>query len=190
MVRAMFAALRPLLFRLDPERAHALTIAALAAGPVPRGVPDDPVLATTLAGLALPNPLGLAAGFDKDARVPGAMLRLGFGFVEVGTVTPRPQAGNPRPRIFRFVAEQAVINRLGFNNGGVAAAVARLRARRPAGIVGVNIGANKDCDRPRRRLCVRRARGGRHRRLSDRQRLVAEHAGAARAAGPRRAAPR
>ncbi len=140
----MFATLRPLLFRLDPERAHALTIAALATGLGPRGHGDDPILATRLAGLDLPNPLGLAAGFDKDARVPGAMLRLGFGFVEVGTVTPRPQAGNPRPRVFRLVASGAVINRLGFNNGGVAAALARLRARRPAGVVGVNIGANKD----------------------------------------------
>lgn len=140
----MFAALRPVLFRLDPERAHDLTLAALATGLGPRGRPDDPILATTVAGLALPNPLGLAAGFDKDARVPAAMLRMGFGFVEIGTVTPRPQVGNPRPRVFRLVAERAVINRLGFNNGGVAAAVARLAARRPAGIVGVNIGANKD----------------------------------------------
>ncbi len=140
----MFAALRPLLFRLDPERAHALTIAALATGLGPAAPPDDPLLATTLAGLALPNPIGLAAGFDKDARVPGPMLRLGFGFVEIGTVTPRPQTGNARPRVFRLVAEAAVINRLGFNNGGVAAAVARLGARRPTGIVGVNIGANKD----------------------------------------------
>lgn len=140
----MFAALRPVLFRLDPERAHDLTLAALATGLGPRGRPDDPILATTVAGLALPNPLGLAAGFDKDARVPAAMLRMGFGFVEIGTVTPRPQVGNPRPRVFRLVAERAVINRLGFNNGGVAAAVARLAARRPTGIVGVNIGANKD----------------------------------------------
>ena len=141
----MFAALRPVLFRLDPERAHDLTLAALATGLGPRGRPDDPILATTVAGLALPNPLGLAAGFDKDARVPAAMLRMGFGFVEIGTVTPRPQVGNPRPRVFRLVAERAVINRLGFNNGGIAAAVARLAARRPAaGIVGVNIGANKD----------------------------------------------
>ncbi len=140
----MFAALRPVLFRLDPERAHNLTLAALATGLGPRGCPDDPILATTVARLALPNPLGLAAGFDKDARVPAAMLRIGFGFVEIGTVTPRPQVGNPRPRVFRLVAERAVINRLGFNNGGVAAAVARLAARRPAGIVGVNIGANKD----------------------------------------------
>ena len=140
----MFALARPLLFRLDPERAHTLTIAALATGLGPRGTPDDPILSTSLAGLALPNPLGLAAGFDKDARVPAAMLAMGFGFVEVGTLTPRPQAGNPRPRVFRLVAERAVINRLGFNNGGIAAALARLRARRPAGVVGVNLGANKD----------------------------------------------
>ncbi len=141
---SMFAALRPLLFRLDPERAHDLTLAALATGLGPRGGADDPMLATTIAGLALPNPIGLAAGFDKDARVPTAILKMGFGFVEIGTVTPRPQVGNPRPRVFRLVAERAVINRLGFNNGGVAAAVARLRANRPAGVVGVNIGANKD----------------------------------------------
>ena len=157
----MFAALRPVLFRLDPERAHDLTLTALATGLGPRGRPDDPILATTVAGLALPNPLGLAAGFDKDARVPAAMLRMGFGFVEIGTVTPRPQVGNPRPRVFRLVAERAVINRLGFNNGGVAAAVARLAARRPAGIVGVNIGANKDSvDRVADyAFCARAARG-------------------------------
>ncbi len=140
----MFALARPLLFRVDPERAHEWTIKALATGLGPRGAPDDPILATTVAGIGLPNPIGLAAGFDKDARVPAAMLRLGFGFVEIGTVTPKPQPGNPRPRIFRLVADRAVINRLGFNNGGVAAALARLRAARPAGVVGVNIGANKD----------------------------------------------
>lgn len=145
----MFTAIRPLLFRLDPERAHALTLAALAGsiklgGLGLRSGPDDPILATTIAGLTLPNPLGLAAGFDKNARVPAAMLRMGFGFVEIGTVTPRPQAGNARPRVFRLVADKAVINRLGFNNGGVSAAMARLRANRPVGIVGVNIGANKD----------------------------------------------
>ncbi|MGI4876504.1 MAG: quinone-dependent dihydroorotate dehydrogenase [Janthinobacterium lividum] len=140
----MFATLRPLLFRLDPERAHGLTLAALAAGLGPRGDADDPILATTLAGLALGNPVGLAAGFDKNAAVPDAMLRLGFGFVEVGTVTPRPQAGNPRPRIFRLAADEAVINRLGFNNAGLDPAVARLSARPRRGIVGVNLGANKD----------------------------------------------
>jgi len=140
----MFATLRPLLFRLDPERAHALTLAALRTGLTPHAPADDPILATTLAGLGLPNPIGLAAGFDKNAEVPGAMLRLGFGFVETGTVTPLPQAGNPRPRVFRLADDDAVINRLGFNNAGLAAHVARLQRRQPRGIVGVNIGANKD----------------------------------------------
>lgn len=141
----MFHALRPLLFALDPERAHGLTLAALRTGLVPAAAPDDPILRTTLAGLDLPNPVGLAAGFDKDAAVPDAMLRLGFGMVEIGTVTPRAQAGNPRPRIFRFPEQAAVINRLGFNNAGLEAALVRLQARRRRpGIVGVNLGANKD----------------------------------------------
>ncbi len=140
----MFATLRPLLFQLDPERAHALTLAALRTGLGPRAPADDPILATTLAGLALPNPIGLAAGFDKNAEVPDAMLRLGFGFVETGTVTPLPQGGNPQPRVFRLAADDAVVNRLGFNNAGLTAHVERLRRRQPRGIVGVNIGANKD----------------------------------------------
>ncbi|MFN8719571.1 MAG: quinone-dependent dihydroorotate dehydrogenase [Rhodospirillales bacterium] len=141
----LFAAARPLLLRLDPETAHRLTIRALRAGLVPaaRG-PDDPVLATRVFGRDFPNPIGLAAGFDKDAEVPDAMLRLGFGFVEVGTVTPLPQAGNPRPRIFRLPASGAVINRLGFNNAGLAVAAGRLAERDPRGIVGANIGKNKD----------------------------------------------
>jgi len=134
---------RPLLFALDPERAHRLTVAALRAGLAPRGRADPPSLGTRLAGLALPNPLGLAAGFDKDAEVFAPLLRLGFGFVEVGTLTPLPQPGNPRPRMVRLVNARAVVNRLGFNNGGQAAAHARLAARGP-GVVGVNIGANKD----------------------------------------------
>jgi dihydroorotate dehydrogenase len=143
----MFTALRPLLFRLDPETAHGLTIAALRSGLLPAAKPDDPSLRTRLAGLDLPNPIGLAAGFDKNAAVPDAMLGLGFGFVEVGTVTPLAQAGNPRPRIFRLAEQRAVINRLGFNNAGLEAAMVRLRARaRRPGIVGVNLGANKDSD--------------------------------------------
>jgi len=101
-------------------------------------------LETTVAGLAFPNPLGMAAGFDKDGEVPDALLGLGFGFAEVGSITPRPQAGNPRPRLFRLVEDRAVINRMGFNNGGAAAAAARLAARERRGIVGINIGANKD----------------------------------------------
>ncbi len=144
---AVFQTLRPLLFALDPERAHGLTLAALRSGLVPRAAPDDPVLATEFAGLALPNPVGLAAGFDKDVLVPDAMLRLGFGFVECGSVTPRPQAGNPKPRLFRLVEDKAVINRMGFNNEGLEHAVVRLKARagRP-GVVGINLGANKDAE--------------------------------------------
>lgn len=140
-----YALARPLLFALDPETAHGLTIKALKMGVIPAAGADDPILATTLAGLSLPNPIGLAAGFDKNAEVPDPLLRLGFGFVETGTVTPLPQPGNPRPRMFRLVEDRAVINRLGFNNHGLDAFVRRLRARagRP-GIVGANVGANKD----------------------------------------------
>lgn len=141
----MFAALRPLLFTLDPETAHNATLAALRTGLVPNAPADDPILATNVTGLALPNPIGLAAGFDKDVLVPDAMLRLGFGFVECGSVTPQPQDGNPKPRIFRLVEDRAVINRLGFNNRGLEHAVVRLQARRGRpGIVGINLGANKD----------------------------------------------
>ncbi len=141
----MFAALRPLLFALDAERAHDLTLAALRTRLVPRAAPDDAILRANLAGLDLPNPVGLAAGFDKNVHVPDAMLRLGFGFVEAGTVTPRAQDGNPRPRVFRLVDDRAVINRLGFNNDGLEAAALRLRARRARpGAVGINLGANKD----------------------------------------------
>ncbi|SFS05723.1 quinone-dependent dihydroorotate dehydrogenase [Sphingomonas jatrophae] len=134
---------RPALFALDPERAHGLTLAALKAAP--GGVAArDPVLATRVAGLDFPNPIGLAAGFDKDAVAPDALLRMGFGSVEVGTLTPLAQAGNPRPRLFRLVEDRAVINRMGFNNGGQAAALARLKARTRRGILGINVGANKD----------------------------------------------
>lgn len=135
------------LFRAaDPERAHRLAIAALRARlvPAPR-VPADPRLQVSALGLEFPNPVGMAAGFDKDAEAPDALLRMGFGFVEIGTVTPKAQPGNPRPRMFRLPEDEAVINRLGFNNAGHEAALARLgrRAGRP-GIVGVNVGANKD----------------------------------------------
>lgn len=134
------------MFRLDPETAHGLSIAALRAGFVPRcGSTRDERLAQTIAGITFPNPVGLAAGYDKNAQVPDAILQLGFGFAEAGTLTPQPQAGNPRPRIFRLENEAAVINRLGFNNGGHHAALLRLEARKAlGGIVGVNIGANKD----------------------------------------------
>ncbi|MEA3034443.1 MAG: dihydroorotate dehydrogenase [Sphingomonadales bacterium] len=139
----LYPLLRPLIFAMDAERAHRLTIAALKLAPARPPEEADPVLATQVAGLDFPNPVGLAAGFDKDAEVFAAMLGLGFGFVEVGTLTPRPQPGNPKPRLFRLAKDRAVINRLGFNNGGQAAARARLE-RRGAGVVGVNIGANKD----------------------------------------------
>lgn len=136
---------RPVLRALDPEDAHRLTLRGLRLMPLGRPGPDDPRLAIEAFGLKFPNPVGVAPGFDKNAEVPSPLLRLGFGFVEVGTVTPRPQAGNPRPRIFRLDADGAVINRLGFNNEGEAAALSRLRARaRDGGIVGVNVGANRD----------------------------------------------
>ena len=140
----------PLLGRLDPERAHGLTIRALRYGLVPRPpVPSPSELAQTLFGLDFANPVGLAAGADKNAEVPRQMLGLGFGFVEVGTVTPRPQAGNPRPRVFRLRPDQGMINRLGFNNAGLPAAIANLRRlqTRP-GPIGVNLGANRDSEDP------------------------------------------
>jgi len=130
---------------LDPETAHRATVRLMASPFAPRfRVRSDPMLATRVAGLAFPNPLGLAAGFDKNAEAPDAMLRLGFGFVEVGAVTPRPQAGNDRPRVFRLVEDEAVINRYGFNNDGLEKIAARLERRKGGGIVGVNLGANKD----------------------------------------------
>jgi dihydroorotate dehydrogenase len=141
----LFPLIRPALFTLDPEVGHRLAIRVLAALPVRAPMPIPASLATTVAGLDFPNPVGVAAGFDKDAEVPDALLGLGFGFTEVGSITPLPQAGNPKPRLFRLVEDRAVINRMGFNNAGGEAAKARLEARagRP-GIVGVNIGANKD----------------------------------------------
>ncbi len=138
--RAAAAVLR----RLDPETAHRLTIRALALRSPPRPEPPDPLLATRLAGLTLPNPVGLAAGMDKNAEAPGGLARLGFGFVEAGSVTPRPQEGNPRPRLFRLSEDRAVINRMGFNNDGLEAFAARLDRRPPGVLLGANLGANKD----------------------------------------------
>jgi dihydroorotate dehydrogenase len=140
---SFYSLLRPLLFQLDAERAHRLTIAGLRLKPAAKPPLPGP-LATTVAGLTFANPLGMAPGFDKDAEVPDAMLALGFGFVEIGTVTPRPQAGNAKPRLFRLAEDEAVINRMGFNNGGLDAAQARLARRLRQGIVGANVGANKD----------------------------------------------
>lgn len=134
------------LHRLDPERAHDLSIRALSSGLVPlHGAPvASERLRTTLAGLDLPNPVGLAAGYDKNARAVASLMKAGFGFVEVGAATPRPQPGNPRPRLFRLTADRAVINRFGFNNDGAEAIARRLAARPPGIPVGLNIGANKD----------------------------------------------
>ncbi|HEX8414658.1 MAG TPA: quinone-dependent dihydroorotate dehydrogenase, partial [Sphingomicrobium sp.] len=144
----LYPVLRPLAFALDAETAHRATIKVLKLRtgtgftPQPR---DNPALRIAVAGLQFPSPVGLAAGFDKDAEVFHQMLTLDFGFVEVGTLTPKPQAGNARPRLFRLVEDRAVINRMGFNNQGQEAALARLAQRhRTRGIVGVNIGANKD----------------------------------------------
>ena len=144
IVNLGFALARPVLMGLDAEAAHRATIRALACLPARRPPAHDPCLRQHVFGLDFPNPLGLAPGFDKNAEVPNAMLGLGFGFVEVGTVTPRPQSGNPKPRLFRLVEDHAVINRMGFNNEGHEAALARLQSRKASGIIGVNIGANKD----------------------------------------------
>jgi dihydroorotate dehydrogenase len=144
---SLYPLFRPLAFAFDPERAHGATIAALSRLPARRG-PDFPVsLRTTVAGIDFPTPVGLAAGFDKNAEVPEQMLSFGFGFVEVGTITPRPQPGNPKPRMFRLVEDRAVINRLGFNNKGLPAAFDRLlRCSHSHGVIGVNVGANKDSE--------------------------------------------
>lgn len=138
----------PLIRCMDPEKAHGLALKALNCGLAPHGrVPQDKVLASRVWGLDFPNPVGLAAGFDKDAEVPDALLEQGFGFVEVGSITPKPQPGNPKPRLFRLSADRAVINRMGFNNKGTDAAKVRLAARLDrGGIVGVNLGKNKETE--------------------------------------------
>jgi dihydroorotate dehydrogenase len=145
VIRAFDTFSLPLLRWFDPEDAHRLAIQGLRLLPPVRLRPDDPKLAVRAFGLNFPNPIGMAAGFDKSAEVPDALLRLGFGFVEIGSVTPRPQAGNPRPRLFRLERDEAVVNRMGFNNDGAEAVLRRLAGRAHlGGIVGVNVGANKD----------------------------------------------
>jgi dihydroorotate dehydrogenase len=145
VIRAFDAFSLPLLRWFDPEDAHRLAIQGLRLLPPVRLRPDDPKLAVRAFGLNFPNPIGMAAGFDKSAEAVDALLRLGFGFVEIGTVTPKPQAGNPRPRLFRLERDHAVINRMGFNNDGAEAVLRRLAGRAHlTGIVGVNVGANKD----------------------------------------------
>ncbi len=136
---------RPLLHALDPEDGHRLAIKMLKFAPLPPAATDDPRLAMRVFGLNFPNPIGVAAGFDKNAEVPDVLLRAGFGFVEVGTIAPLPQPGNPKPRLFRLDADRGVINRLGFNSEGAEAALKRLALRANAGgIVGINVGANKN----------------------------------------------
>jgi len=135
----------PLLQRLPPESAHSLAMAWLQHGWTRPGAAADRMLAVEVAGLRLPSPIGLAAGFDKDARATAGLLQLGFGFVEAGTATPKPQAGNPRPRLFRLAEDRALINRMGFNNAGLPQFLERLAARnRALGVIGANVGANKD----------------------------------------------
>ncbi|TCU17956.1 quinone-dependent dihydroorotate dehydrogenase [Rhizobium sullae] len=147
MIGVFKSAARKGLFFFDPETAHGMSIAALKSGLVPAcRISPDPRLVQTVAGLTFDNPLGMAAGYDKNAEVPESLLKLGFGFTEIGTVTPKPQSGNPRPRIFRLVEDEGVINRLGFNNEGHDAVFRRLSAIRREGIIGVNIGANKDSE--------------------------------------------
>lgn len=141
----LYRLLRPALFALDAETAHGLAVAALKLSPFNRTAKPGGPLATRVAGIDFPNPVGLAAGFDKDGEIPDALLGLGFGFVEIGSITPLPQQGNPRPRLFRLAEDRAVINRMGFNNHGAESAVARLAQRHGrAGVLGINIGANKD----------------------------------------------
>ena len=145
----LYSLIRPALFLLDAERAHGLALAALKALPLGGTARTSGPLAIAMAGLSFPNPLGMAAGFDKNAEVPDALLGVGFGFAEVGSITPLPQAGNPKPRVFRLAEDRAIINRLGFNNGGAEAALRRLTRRLgqrqgTTGIVGINLGANKD----------------------------------------------
>jgi len=145
MIGALFPLARPILHGLDAESAHDLTLRALALLPPRRPPADAPRLAVSAFGRRFPNPVGMAAGFDKGARVPDALLGLGFGFIEVGGVVPKPQPGNPRPRVFRLAGDRAVINRFGLNSEGLGVVRDRLRARRQrGGIVGVNIGANKE----------------------------------------------
>jgi dihydroorotate dehydrogenase len=145
VIRAFDSFSLPLLRWLDPEDAHRLAVQGLKFLPAIKPRPDNAKLAVRAFGLNFPNPIGMAAGFDKNAEVPDALLRLGFGFVEIGTVTPRPQNGNPRPRLFRLERDEGVINRMGFNNDGAEAVLRRLASRAHlGGIVGVNVGANKD----------------------------------------------
>ena len=137
-----------ILHRLDAERAHDVALFALRNTPSPRVKITTPRLHTTFAGLTMPNPIGLAAGLDKNARAIKPLLNKGFGFIEVGAITPLPQNGNPKPRLFRLAKDKAIINRFGFNNDGAATIAERLKTRPKHGILGINLGANKDSKTP------------------------------------------
>ena len=143
----MFSNLRPFIFKLDPETAHSLAIKSLKFNFIP-SIPDDdksnPLFKTKLFNIDLENPIGMAAGFDKNAEVYNSLFKLGFGFVEVGTVTPLKQYGNPKPRVFRLIEDKALINRLGFNNSGAKNIYERIKSNNPIGLLGINIGPNKD----------------------------------------------
>ena len=153
----MFSVLRPFLFNLDPETAHDLAIKSLKFNPIPEKVfqvKDEQMLNINLLGKNFPNPIGLAAGFDKSAEAYNALLKLGFGFVEIGTVTPLKQFGNPKPRIFRLEEDHALINRLGFNNDGIEIIKNRIKEEKKNGILGINIGPNKDTKDQKEDFCL------------------------------------
>ena len=188
MIRAFDALSLPLLRWLDPEDAHRLAVQGLKLLPPARPRADDPKLAVRAFGLNFPNPIGMAAGFDKNGEVADAVLRLGFGFVEIGTVTPKPQAGNPRPRLFRLERDEAVINRLGFNSEGAEVVLAAARGARPS-----RRHRRRQCRRQQgfrrsqRRLCEADRDLCAGRELFHRQRVVAEYAGPAQLAAGGRA---
>jgi len=141
----MFSKIRSLIFKLDPEKAHDLAIKALKFNPIPQDkIKNNKLIQTKIFGKTIPNPIGIAAGFDKDAEVYNPLFKLGFGFVEVGTVTPFNQYGNPKPRVFRLEEDMALINRLGFNNSGAEKVRSRIISNSPKGLFGINIGPNKD----------------------------------------------
>jgi len=153
----MFSILKPALFKLDPETAHDFAIKSLKFNPLPAKmfkVEGEEILKIELLGKIFPNPIGMAAGFDKSAEVYNSLLRLGFGFVEVGTITPLKQFGNPKPRVFRLEDDQALINRLGFNNDGIEEIKARIKSNKKKGILGVNIGPNKDTKDQKNDFCL------------------------------------
>ena len=188
MLKTLFDYAPRALALLPPEEAHEVTLKSLELGVFPSAsAPDDPSLRVAFAGLSLPNPVGIAAGFDKDARVPDAVLQLGCGFAEIGTVTPLPQSGNPSPRVFRLPRDRAVINRLGFNNGGHQAALARLQRRTATRRRRRQHRRQQGDSGPYRRLRARTRDILRRRQLLHDQHLLAEHAGPARPAGSRRA---